>query len=45
MQHVTVKGLVIRETDFGEADRFITVLTAELGKIEVLCRGIRRKRR
>lgn len=44
MAHVTVKGLVIRETDFGEADRFITVLTAELGKIEVLCRGLRRKK-
>ncbi|MGN1014044.1 MAG: DNA repair protein RecO [Butyricicoccus sp.] len=44
MQHITVKGLVIRETDFGEADRFITVLTEEMGKIEVLCRGIRRKR-
>ncbi|MDO4287175.1 MAG: DNA repair protein RecO [Eubacteriales bacterium] len=43
-QHVTIKGLVIRETDFGEADRYITVLTAELGKIEVLCRGIRRKK-
>ena len=44
MAHITVKGLVIRETDFGEADRFITVLTAEYGKIEVLCRGIRRKK-
>lgn len=44
MQHVTVKGLVIRETDFGDADRYITVLTEELGKIEVLCRGIRRRR-
>ncbi|HBI64507.1 MAG TPA: DNA repair protein RecO [Clostridiales bacterium] len=44
MAHVTVKGLVIRETDFGETDRFITVLTAELGKIEVLCRGIRRRK-
>lgn len=44
MEHVTVKGLVIRETDFGEADRYITVLTVELGKIEVLCRGIRRKK-
>lgn len=44
MAHITVKGLVIRETDFGEADRFITILTAELGKIEVLCRGIRRKK-
>ena len=44
MAHITVKGLVIRETDFGEADRFLTVLTAEYGKIEVLCRGIRRKK-
>lgn len=44
MAHITVKGLVIRETDFGEADRFITLLTEELGKIEVLCRGIRRKK-
>ncbi len=44
MAHITVKGLVIRQTDFGEADRFITVLTRELGKIEVLCRGIRRKK-
>ncbi|MGM9676564.1 MAG: DNA repair protein RecO [Butyricicoccus sp.] len=43
-QHVTVKGLVIRETDFGDNDRYITVLTEELGKIEVLCRGIRRKK-
>lgn len=44
MAHIAVKGLVIRQTDFGEADRFITVLTAEMGKIEVLCRGIRRKK-
>lgn len=44
MAHITIKGLVIRETDFGDSDRFITVLTAELGKIEVLCRGIRRKK-
>ncbi len=44
MDHLTIKGLVIRETDFGEADRYLTVLTAERGKIEVLCRGIRRKK-
>lgn len=43
-QHITVKGLVIRETDFGDHDRYITLLTAELGKIEVLCRGLRRKK-
>lgn len=43
MQHQTVKGLVIRETDFGDADRFITVLTERGARIEVLCRGVRRR--
>ena len=43
MQHTTVKGLVIRETDFGEADRYITVLTERGARIEVLCRGVRRR--
>lgn len=42
-QHTTVRGLVIRETDFGDADRYITVLTDAGAKIEVLCRGIRRR--
>ncbi len=42
-QHTTARGLVIRETDFGDADRYITVLTDEGAKIEVLCRGIRRR--
>ena len=44
MEHITAKGLVIRETPFGEADCYITVLTEQLGKIEVLCRGVRRKK-
>lgn len=43
MQHVTVKGLVIRETDFGDSDRYITVLTEPGARIEVLCRGVRRR--
>lgn len=43
MQHLTVKGLVIRETDFGEADRYISVLTERGARIEVLCRGVRRR--
>lgn len=41
--HITVKGLVIRETDFGESDRYITFLTENSGKIEVLCKGVRRR--
>ncbi|MBQ9413809.1 MAG: DNA repair protein RecO [Clostridia bacterium] len=39
---LTVKGLVIRETAVGEADRFITVLTDELGVIRASVRGARR---
>lgn len=43
MQQIKVKGLVIREVDFGEHDRYITVLTENGRKLEVLCRGARRK--
>ena len=39
---LTVKGLVIRETAVGEADRFVTVLTDELGVIRASVRGARR---
>jgi DNA repair protein RecO (recombination protein O) len=34
-------GLVIRETAFGESDKILTVLTPELGKISVFCKGVR----
>lgn len=43
MEHTNVKAVVIRETDFGDADRYITVLTEAGAKLEVLCRGLRRK--
>ena len=38
MEHLTCKGLVIRETDFGDTDRYISVLTEEGRRIEVLCK-------
>ena len=37
----TLHGLVIRETAVKEQDKFLTVLTAELGKISVYCHGAR----
>lgn len=43
MAHLTIKGLVIRETDFGDHDRYISVLTESGTRIEVLCRGVRRR--
>ena len=43
MEHLTLKGLVIRENDFGDQDRYITVLTEAGRRIEVLCKGVRRR--
>lgn len=43
MEHLTLKGLVIRETDFGDNDRYISVLTESGRRIEVLCKGVRRR--
>ena len=33
MEDVAVKGLVIREVQVGEADKLITLLTPDLGKV------------
>lgn len=43
MQQIKLKCLVIREVDFSEHDRYITVLTEYGRRIEVLCRNARRK--
>ena len=43
MSFSVVKGLVLRETDYKEADRILSVLTAEKGVITVKARGVRRK--
>lgn len=37
-----VRGLVVRSVEYKEADKILTVLTAELGKITVSARGARR---
>lgn len=39
---LTAKGLIIREHNIGEADRFVTVLTDTLGVIRASVRGARR---
>ncbi|HEY5584060.1 MAG TPA: DNA repair protein RecO [Ruminiclostridium sp.] len=42
MGYVNYKGLVIREVNTGEADKIITVLTAEEGKISIAAKNARR---
>ena len=39
----TTAGLVLREVNYKEADKILTVLTAEEGKLTVSARGARRK--
>lgn len=38
-----IKGIVLRETQTKEADKILTVLTAERGRLAVIARGARRK--
>jgi DNA repair protein RecO (recombination protein O) len=42
MQQLTTKGIILTRTDFGEADRIITVLTPDYGKLRLMARGVRR---
>ena len=41
--HINTQGLVLRETNYKEADKILTVLTREGGKRTVKARGCRRK--
>lgn len=44
MRYLTAKAIVLRRTDYGEADRIITLLTDEPGKIQVIAKGVRRQK-
>ena len=44
MEELEVEGLVIRETQTGEADEILTILTADHGKITVSGKGVRSMR-
>ena len=41
--HLVTRGVVLRETDTKEADKILTLLTEERGKVSVIARGVRRK--
>lgn len=41
--YITTPGLVLRETEYKESSRILTVLTAKSGKITVQARGAKRK--
>ena len=41
--YIVTKGVVLRETETKEADKILTLLTQDRGKIPVIARGVRRK--
>lgn len=41
--HVTTQGIVLREVNYKESDKILTVLTQDLGKITVSARASRKK--
>lgn len=44
MKQIVTKGIVLSRTNFQEADRIITVLTPDQGKIRLMAKGVRRER-
>ena len=41
--YIVTRGIVLRETETRDADKILTVLTADRGKAAVIARGVRRK--
>jgi DNA repair protein RecO (recombination protein O) len=42
MNQINTKGIVLARTDFGEADRILTLLTPDNGKLRLMAKGVRR---
>jgi len=41
---IRAEGIILRHSDFGEADRLLTIFTRELGKIRAVAKGVRKAR-
>lgn len=44
MKTIRTKAIVVRRTNYGEADRIIQLLTPQYGKLSVMARGVRREK-
>jgi len=42
MRSIKTSGIVLKGTNFGEADKILTVFTERMGKVKVLARGVRK---
>ncbi len=44
MKQLTAQGVVLSRTEYGEADRIITFLTPDMGKVRVMAKGVRKQK-
>lgn len=44
MKQLTATAIILSRTNYGEADRILTLLTAEHGKISAIAKGVRREK-
>jgi len=42
MKQIVTTGIVLTRTDFGEADRILSVITPDHGKVRLMAKGVRR---
>jgi DNA repair protein RecO (recombination protein O) len=42
MKQIVTQGIVLRRTDYGEADRILTLLSPDQGKLSLMAKGVRR---
>lgn len=42
MNRLQTRGIILSRTDYGEADRILTVLTPDHGKLRLMARGVRK---
>ncbi len=42
MNQIVTHGIILARTDYGEADRIITMLTPDYGKLRLMAKGVRR---
>src|SRR6185369_6040187 len=38
----STEGIVLSQMNYGEADRIVTLITRDYGKVRVICKGIRK---
>ena len=42
MRNFKTEGIIIKRRDYGEADRILTVMTREYGKLKIKAKGVRK---